>query len=171
MKDYSLIKQIKPNSRIVRFFYSLLITKRPNYKKDSDKEILIYNIKFYTGLSFFNLGNLYHSFITRLTAHYPFSLLYKDRLYHHDNIKVKKFMDNLEKIAKKAGINIFLLKGGIENEIVELIGYVDSKGKKRQKVLNDLENILQKRFENIYIRDNEDMFKLLIPTNLFRKII
>jgi hypothetical protein len=156
---------------IIRFFYDLLHSKRPNWKKASEKEQIVYLIKYYTGLYFFDLGNLYHSFITRITGHYPFSLLYRDRLFHHDNLKVKKIMIKIEKIAQKAGINLMVLSGGIEENTVEMIGYLDQGKKDRQSILKSLEEKLQEQFGSIYIRDNRNNFKILMPTDLFESII
>ncbi len=162
-----LFEQDRKKSVIISFFYDLLHSKRPNWEKASEKEQIVYLIKYYTGLYFFDLGNLYHSFITRVTGHYPFSLLYRDRLFYHDNIKVIKIVTKIEKIAHKAGINVLVLGGGIEDNKVEMIGYLDQGKIERQSVLDSLEKRLQKQFGSIYIRDNGDNFKILMPTDLF----
>ena len=156
---------------IIRFFYDLLHSKRPNWKKASEKEQIVYLIKYYTGLGFFTLGNSYHLFITRITGHYPFSLLYRDRLFHHDNLKVRSIMTKIEKIADKAGINVSILSGDIEENTVEMIGYLDQGKKDRQSILKSLEETLQEQFGSIYIRDNGDNIRILMPVDLFESII
>ena len=80
-------------------------------------------------------------------------------------------MIRFEKIAKKEGINTLVLSGGIENGMAELIGYLDPGTKDRQKVLGNLETALQKVYDTIYVRDQGDKFRILIPTESFEKII
>lgn len=171
MKNDLLINRARESSTITRFFYDLLDTKRPNWSKASDKERLFYLIKYFSGFFFFALGNRYHTFISWLTQYYPFSLLYKDRLFHHDNLKVREIMIKFEKIAKKEGINTLVLSGGIEGGMAELIGYLNKGTKNRQKVLGNLESALQKVYDTIYVRDQGDQFRILIPTESFEKII
>lgn len=171
MKNDLLINKARENSTLTRFFYDLLDTKRPNWSKASDKERILYLVKYYTGICFFTLGNQYHSFISWVTQYYPFSLLYKDRLFHHDNLKVRELMIKFEKIAKKEGINTLVLSGGIEGGMAELIGYLDKEIKDRQKVLGILETSLQKVYDTIYVRDQGDEFRILIPTESFERII
>lgn len=171
MKNNLLIEQARSKSPTTRFFYDLLDTKRPNWSKASDKERILYLVKYYTGICFFTLGNQYHLFISWVTQYYPFSLLYKDRLFHHDNLKVRELMIKFENIAKKEGINTLVLSGGIEGGMTELIGYLDKETKDRQKVLGILETSLQKVYDTIYVRDQGDEFRILIPTESFERII
>lgn len=171
MKNDLLVDQARENSVITKFFYDLLNSKRPNWKTTTDRERITYLLRYYAGLSFFVLGNLYHSFISWVTAYYPFSLLYKDRLFHHDNLKVRELMVKIEKIAKKEGINTLVLSGGIEGEMAELIGYLDKGIRNRQKVLDNLETTLQKVYDTVYVRGQGDEFRILIPVESFQKII
>ena len=80
-------------------------------------------------------------------------------------------MIQIEKIAKKEGINILVLSGGVDGEITEMVGYIDQKNVNRDKTLKTLEAILQKEFETVYIRDSGDHFRILIPTNSFEEVI
>jgi len=171
MKNDLLVNQARESSVVTKFFYDLLDSKRPNWEKATDKERIVYLLKYYTGQSFFTIGNLYHSFISWITQYYPFSLLYKDRLFHHDNLKVRTLMIKIEKIAKKEGINTLVLSGGIEGEMAELIGYLDKGIRNRQKVLGNLETTLQKVYDTVYVRDLGDKFRILIPTKSFEDII
>lgn len=171
MKNNLLVNRARESLTITRFFYDLLDAKRPNWSKASDKERLKYLLKYYLGFCFFTLGNRYHSFISWITQYYPFSLLYKDRLFHHDNLKVRELMIEFENIAKKEGINTLVLSGGIEGGMAKLIGFLDKGTKNRQKVLSDLETALQKVYETIYVRDHGNEFRILIPTQSFERII
>ena len=80
-------------------------------------------------------------------------------------------MIKIENIAKKEGINSLVLSGGIEGEMAELIGFLDKGTKNRQKVLENLETALQKVYDTIYVRDQGDKFRILIPTESFEKIV
>jgi len=171
MSNNLLVEHAKSKSPVTNFFYDLLNTKRPNWKKASDKERLLYLVKYYSGLCFFNLGNSYHSFISWITQYYPFSLLYKDRLFHHDNLKARSFMIKIENLAKKSGINILVLSGGNQDEMTELIGYLDRKTKNRLNDIKTLEAVLQNKYETVYVRDDGDKVRILIPTATFEEII
>jgi len=171
MSNDLFIEYAKSKLPITNFFYNLLNTKRPKWEKASDRERLIYLAKCYTGVCFFNLGFSYHSFISWITQYYPFSLLYRTKLYHHDNLKARNLMFKIEKLAKKAGVNILLLGGSTWEEMIVLNGYFGRENKNREKDIKTLEAILQSKYETVYVRDDRDKVKILIPTATFEEII
>ena len=159
------------NFPISKFFYNLLHTKRPNIKTATDKEMLVYIIKFYTGDWFFKLGNKYFQFITRLTRYFPLSLILQDRIYHAKNLPVKKLMRHLEAQAEKAKLETILIRGEDSDKLVELNGFFAREKDDNSENIEILETIFQKKFETIYIRSEEEGFKVLIHRESFTKII
>ena len=161
----------KTKFTVTNFFYNLLNTKPPKWKTASDKDRLTYLAKYYSAVYFFEIGNSYHSFISWITQYYPFSLLYRERLFHHKNLKVGKLMDKITNTAGKANINISILSGTREKIMAELIANLDKKPKDKATVLNNLENALQKKYGTIYVRGKGKKVRILIPNLTFESII
>ncbi|NQS88721.1 hypothetical protein HQ584_02890 [Patescibacteria group bacterium] len=80
-------------------------------------------------------------------------------------------MFKIEKLAKKAGVNILLLGGSTWEEMIVLNGYFGRENKNREKDIKTLEAILQSKYETVYVRDDRDKVKILIPTATFEEII
>lgn len=150
---------------IARYFSYLSLTKRPR-KNAPDSEWFYYFVKHYIGESFFVLVNKYHAFITYLTRYYPFSLLYKDRLFHAANKPGSDFMRTLEDTAWSKDFLIRVISGQELGETAEFIGKFEGKIHDREKVLGELEKVFQSKYGSIYVRDINPDFRVLVPTTL-----
>lgn len=171
MKNGLMADYARSKSNRTGFFLRLLETKRPKEKTASEKEWLIYLAKFYSGFFYLKLSGLYCSFFSWLTQYYPFSLFYRDKLFHHNNLKVNKLMLRMEKEAKKTGIEIIILSGSQGETMAEMFGHLDPKTKNKSEIIVSLEIAFQKKWGNIYVRDNEENVRILIPNETFGKII
>jgi len=52
-----------------------------------------------------------------------------------------------------------------------LSGYFGRENKNREKDIKTLEAVLQSKYETVYVRDDRDKIKILIPTATFEEII
>lgn len=161
----AIFDQYEKLDSISNYFYKS-IKRKPPSKKASDKEIFSYEFKYCLAALFFALGNTYHEGITKITKYYPFSLLFRDRLYHYDNIKVRSLMIKLEEIAKNADIDILILRGNQENQMNVFYGLIDKRTENRDKICQLLEKTLQKEYGTVYVRDNGKEVNILIPTEM-----
>jgi len=109
--------------------------------------------------------------MTWLTQYYPFSLLYRDRLFHYNNLRVNKLMLRMENVALKAGVEILILSGGTGEYMAEMIGHLDPKTKNRPGIITILETAFQDKYGTIFVRDEGDNVRILIPNEIFQKII
>jgi hypothetical protein len=166
-----LPESLKSDNPIINFFCDLIATKPPPWKTASTTDRLIYLTKYYSAILFFTLTKSYHSFISWITQYYPFSLLYRNRLIHHDNLTVRNFMMKMEKVVRKAGVKIFILGGKREEYMTEFTGYLDRETKNRTDAITILETTLQEKYQSIYVRDEDENVRILIPTEVFDELI
>lgn len=80
-------------------------------------------------------------------------------------------MIKIEKLAKKAGVNILVLSDGSQEEMTVLNGYFGRENRNREKDIKTLEAVLQSKYETVYVRDDRDKIRILIPTATFEEII
>jgi cobalamin biosynthesis Co2+ chelatase CbiK len=80
-----------------RYFYKL------SRSKETWKRVI--------GYLYFVIGEEYHNFIRKITKYYPFSLLYKNRLFHAANKPYSDFMWEIEEAAKEKEIDIRVWNG------------------------------------------------------------
>lgn len=171
MSSSFLPNSVRSKDPIANFFDNLQENKPSLWKTASSKDRFVYLTKLYSSLLLFKTRDRYYLFIGWITKYYPFSLLYRDRLIHHDNLIVKKFMIKIENIARKTSVKIFILNGKREEVMTEFIGYLDRKTKNRSGAITILETALQKEYQSIYVRDEGERVRILLPTEVFDEII
>lgn len=106
-----------------------------------------------------NLGRIYYFFMAFLVQFFPFSYLYKDRLFHPSNQKLKSFIIQMEKIAKKVKVPILFYGSAVDGSMLQFNAVLEKPLKRNG--LKKLETSLQGRLGTIYVR-KEDKFKLRI---------
>ena len=80
-------------------------------------------------------------------------------------------MRHLEAQAEKAKLETILIRGEDSDKLVELNGFFAREKDDNSENIEILETIFQKKFETIYIRSEEEGFKVLIHRESFTKII
>ena len=150
---------------IARFFYGLLTSKKPR-KKESNNALFIWGLKYLAGLSFFKLHRKYSDFWRWSTQYYPFSLLYQDRLFHHKNQSVNKFMLRLQNLINKANIQTTILTCEYGGQFCEFYGTFNKKSDNTPENIELIDKELQEKFDTIYTRENKEGFRVLVPTQM-----
>lgn len=148
-----------------RFFYQLMTSKKPK-PNEGDNALFVWGLKYLTGLSFFKLHGKYYDFWRWSTQYYPFSLLYQDRLFHHKNQSVNKFMIKLQSLINKANIQTTILTGEYGGQFCEFYGTFNKKSDNTPENIELIDKELQEKFDTIYTRENKEGFKVLVPTQM-----
>ena len=147
------------------YFYKLMTSKKPK-PSEGDNKLFIWGLKYLAGLSFFKLHGKYYDFWRWSTQYYPFSLLYQDRLFHHKNQSVNKFMIKLQNLINKAKIQTTILTGEYGGQFCEFYGTFNKKSDNTPKNTELIDKALQEKFDTIYTRENKEGFKVLVPTQM-----
>lgn len=137
---------------ITKFFYKLLRSKEPS------KRVI--------GYLYFAISGEYYNFVREITKYYPFSLFYKDRLFHAANKPYSDFMWDIEGTAKKNNVDIKVWNGHGFGETAEFYGTFKKRVANKDLAKINLEKILQEKFGTVYVRDNPKGFKVLVPMSL-----
>ena len=168
-KEY-LLGLLEENKHFDRFIINSLYINMAEYKKSSPRKRSILIFKKRLALLYLLFNKYYCNFISKITAYYPFSLLWQDRLYHHKVLSVNKLMKKFENISKKAKLNIKVFRGRHLGETCEFDVFFNEKGDK-EKSIEKLEKILQNEFGTVYVRpgDNNET-KIIMPTELFNQL-
>lgn len=143
------------------FFNKLRLSKKPAINA-TDKELFWWAIKHYASVLYFVIMVLYLRFLTFATRYFPFSFLYKDKLFHYDNRFIRKWVDKIEKVDPR----VIVLNGDRSGHYYELEMEFRKKIINMDHELQTLEKLLQKKFntQNIYVRKGEDeKGRILIP--------
>ena len=148
-----------------RFFYQLMTSKKPK-EKDGDNALFIWGLKYLVGLSFFKISGKYYDFWRWSTQYYPFSLLYQDRLFHHNNQSVNKFMIRLQNLINKANIKTTILTGEYGGQFCEFYGTFNKKSDNTPDNIEQITKVLQEKLDTIYTRENKKGFRVLVPTQM-----
>jgi len=175
MRDYNnlIFEKYLEKSLVSKFFYNLVTTPKPDIKQVQDRELIFWGVKYFIGLYYFrllfSLGTKYHNLIFFLTRYPPFSLLFQDRPFHYQNKELIRFLRNLELLADRNKIPIFIFYGVPDNIMYEfqflpLFNSSDSN-------LRKLEQALQDKYGNIYVRKREKDFYIIIPRDNFDSIL
>lgn len=158
-----------PGSR--NTFYRLMISwydpsKKPKLSA-SDKEKFGFVVKYLFAHYFFvKIGPTYHRVITFVTQYYPFSLLYRDKLFHAANIKSMEIMRDMESIAANAGIGIDINHGEWHRDLSEFTGKLIKKGMKKQETIQKLQDLFQEKYGSVYVQENKPGFRVLLDSKL-----
>lgn len=150
---------------IGRFFYELMTSKKPK-PNEGDNKLFIWGFKYLAGALFFKLHAKYYDFWRWSTRYYPFSLLFKDRLFHYKNQSVNKFMIRLEKLINKAKLNTTILTGEYGGQISIFNGTFNKSADNTPANIELIDKVLQDEFESIYTRENKEGFRILVPTEM-----
>ncbi len=107
------------------------------------------------------------SFITR---YYPFSLMYRDRLFHAKNQSVQAFIHEIEAYAQKIHLP-FTIQAGDGSDAMALFWAHQTGGRKLKKdvYLEKLREKLQEKYETIYISPEESGFTIRVPTIMVKR--
>ncbi len=74
------------------FFNRLRLDKKPG-KNATDNELFWWVFKYYSAVLYFAIMVFYLRFLAYATRYFPFSILYKDKLFHYDNRFIRKWVD------------------------------------------------------------------------------
>lgn len=102
-----------------------------------------------------------------LTRFFPFSLLYKDTLGHAKNMPLKMFVDSMEKYLKEQRMPVLIKSGDLDPPLATL--FVVPRGKYRiskHAYLIKLEELLQKEYQTVFVRDYKTGFRILVSTEI-----
>ena len=148
---------------IVRYFFKLTRTPKPNFKKATEKEISDYKLKIVAGNAFFFFNGYKHLFLHWLTQYYPFSMLYPWQLFHSKNSALKKVVDFAADTID--GLKIPITYGGWDHDQYNAILYfrIYLKIADLESTQKKLERIIQKKYANVYVRTEDKVFKLIVP--------
>lgn len=112
-----------------------------------------------------NLGRIYYFFIAFLVQFYPFSYLYKDRLFHPSNKRLKRFIIQMEKIAKKVKVPILFYGSAVDGSMLQFNAVL--KKPLRRNSLKKLETSLQGRLGTVYVRKaDKDQLRIFMSTDI-----
>jgi len=112
-----------------------------------------------------NLERVYYFFVAFLVQFYPFSNLYKDRLFHPSNQKLKYFIIQIEKIAKKVKVPILFYGSEVDGSMLQF-NAIHKKALRRND-LKKLEASLQEKLGSVYIRKaDKDRLRILMPVDI-----
>jgi len=147
---------------IYKYFYGLLKTSPSDLKNPDGKEFLICMMKFYTGLGFYTLLNKYHDFLTWLTQYYPFSQLFRWKLYHADNKALRVFVKALESHIAKYKIPIIYSGWDYNQQNSELYFEFYKKVADKELIATKLERAFRKETD-LYVRIDDGFLKIIVP--------
>jgi hypothetical protein len=166
-KDLSYLKD-QPGVKYaaMRLFYKWFMTPKPEGKNLTFWNELIFIFKVLSARLYFFLGRKQIEFVGWVTQYYPFSLLWRERLYHSKNLKVRNLMDEIRDVAKKSGLYIILLGGGNFTDYCEMEGDFTRRVRNKALALKKLETCLIKTYKIVYVRELDRGFKLILPNNL-----
>lgn len=112
-----------------------------------------------------NLRRVYNFFMVHLVQFYPFSYLYKDRLFHPSNKELKRFIIRLEKIAKRVKVPILIYGSEFEYPFYQFNAELQKPV--RGGGLKSLETSLQEKLGTIYVRPvGKNQLRIIMPTDM-----
>lgn len=112
-----------------------------------------------------NLGRIYYLFIAFLVRFYPFSYLYRDRLFHPSNQKLKYFIIQLEKIAKKVKVPILFYGSEVDGSMLQFNAIL--KKPLKRNGIKKLETSFQEKLGSVYVRKaDKDRLRILMPVDI-----
>lgn len=112
-----------------------------------------------------NLGRIYYFFMAFLVQFFPFSYLYKDRLFHPSNKKLKYFIIQMEKVAKKVKVPILFYGSFVDGSMLQFNAVL--KKPLKRNGLKKLETSLQGRLGTIYVRKaDKDQLRIFMPVEI-----
>lgn len=105
-----------------------------------------------------------------ITQFYPFSLFYRDRLFHAKNNDIRGFIAELEGYAKSIHLP-FIIRAGDGSGAMSLFWAKQTGGKniKKQAYLEELTKKLQAKYETIYLTPEASGFTIHVPTNMVKQ--
>jgi len=156
---------VKKEDSVFRFFYNLRYQPIPNKDEDINWPQFWWVIKACIGYSFFYLHGKQAEAFTFLTKYFPFSLFFRTSFVHHDNIQINSFLRKIEEVVRKEKIEILILNGIKDTPYTEFSGIIDEHGRRKKVVLQELEDILQKEYGPVIVRNVRGGFKLFFPTS------
>jgi uncharacterized membrane protein len=156
---------------VMRLFYNWIRTPKPSSKNSNFQIESIFLFKVLSSKLYFYLGKMQMIFISWLTQYYPFSLLWQDRLFHANNLRVRDLMDEMAVVSKKSGLSIMLYGGGYFSDYSEIEGKFTKRVHSKNESMKKLEKCLQSKYEALYVRNTEKGFKLIIPNDLICPVI
>ena len=142
-------------------FFNRLVHYKKSKTKDSEYEEIAWEINRLAGLLYFEFGKMYQNFITKITKYYPFSLLYRDRIYHYQFQLLRKRITKIEKLVKKFGINLLITHNEIHGNYTVYKSIFTSKPD--PKKLKQLEHNLQTKFSDVFVRKNKNGISFIFP--------
>lgn len=152
---------------IYSFFYHLYTLPKPDVKKTTENELIWWFIKIKIGQLFLNLYQKKFDFYTWLTQYYPFSLLFRGRIFHAKMKNLRKFIEKLENLVNRSGLRIIIIGNRIENNMT-IFSAISEKEPSKSK-LKIIEKHLQKKFKSVFVRKNNDRINIIFPNEVFKK--
>jgi hypothetical protein len=146
--------------------YSWVVAKKPS-KTASEKQLTAYYLKYVIAWFFFSeIGPAYHRFITWITRYYPFSLLYKGSLLHADAVKANDLMQDMQDVAKRAGIPVYIDNGHWDRYFSVFYGKLEKRGMNKQDAVAKLQDLFQDKYGAVYVQEEKTGFRVLVDSNL-----
>jgi|GEM_PF-6360429 len=166
------MKKIKQRNRVIDFIKRILnffrlylneVFSKPYSKEEDNTDVYIFVIKY---LYFKKIIPLYFRFITWITHYYPFSLLYKNKIFHASNIKAYKLINDMENVARNAKIPILIENGYQDWNICTFYGILFGVKTKKQVVVKKLQQLFQDKFGTVYVQEEKRGFRIVVDRNL-----
>lgn len=107
-----------------------------------------------------------HNLITFLTAYYPFSLLYQDRLFHANNVKARDLMRGMEAVALAAGMPVYINVGHRDRYFGVFEGKFERGGINKQKAVEKMQQLFQEKYGQVYVREEKVGFRVLVNSEM-----
>lgn len=134
-------------------------------EQNSASKIIVYYISL-------KLKSIYLAFITYITQFFPFSLLYEGSLVHAQNKSTRILVNRLEGYLKERKLPILIQSGNLRLTLptfyaVPIGHYKMSKA----QYLVKLQEELQKKYQDVFIREDKTGFRILISNKAIDQII
>lgn len=117
-------------------------------------------------LYFSKIGPSWQNLISKMTAYFPFSLMFSDRLYHANNIKARNLMREMESVAANKKMPIYIKNGYADRNYSVFLGIIEKKGQDKESFLKELQTLLQAKYGNVYVQNQESGFRILIDNQI-----
>jgi hypothetical protein len=161
LKQTSQKEQHETDQPILAYFDGLVDIPEPKNLKHDDIKYIFWQFKRALGHSVIILEVAYMSLMGYLTAYYPFSKLHTEKLFHANHKKLRNFIHDLEKTTKYANMPIYATGGEVAGPAYIITAFPTYKMK--VNLVNDLRELLVKKYEQIIISEFNGGIKIVIP--------
>lgn len=151
--------------RVTRFFYKCLTVRKPR-ADGSEWKLFWWATKYWSAQLYFLLYRKYIDFWSVATKYYPFSRFYQDRKFHYRNKPAANLMRKIESTLRIASFKIDIHSGRYDEPLTEFYGTFENESDLNEDNFLKIEEILQLKYGDMYVRPHERGFKVLISTDI-----